>query len=895
MRAGRSTRSLDQINTGNVARLEKAWTFHTGDKTGFFESTPLVVDGTMYVTAQNGMYALDAQTGAQLWKFESDGGTRRGLTYWPGDDKTPARLFGSAQERLIALDAKSGRLVPQFGQGGFVDMGTTMASPASLFGDVLITPATTPIIRAWNARTGALLWKFNLVAQPGDPNNKTWEGDSWKAIGGTNTWGYLTIDTERGIVYVPSSIAGENDYVGVTRPGDNLYGTSLVASTSSTGSRLWHQQLVHHDIWDNDLAAHPTLIDVTRNGKTIPAVAEITKMGLLFIFDRVTGEPIFGMEERAVPQSTVPGEKTSPTQPFPLKPPPLARNAIKRSELPTNISPEHTAYCQGLWEKYGLQDSVPYTPWKLDKDVVVFPGAIGGGNWGGVAYNKKLNLVITNVMNAGQWGHLESAGAEGAGADGGAVPEVPVATRCGATGAAGQARGGRGARRRSGGGPPRNREPYRKVTPEGGRFWDPKTQYSCAPTPWGELIAVNANTGDIAWRVPLGSFDELETKGIKAGAAEPRRRDHDGGRPGVHRRHHRRLLPRLRCENGAELWKTKLTVPGHSIPVDLHGQGRQAIRGDHRWRRRISAQPAKRRSCRLSFALGASYAPTARHPRTNTALRGRHAAGRCAATTGARRARPAGAAGAQGRPRLGRHEQRHRAARLHVACAVGDRAPRLRVGRSTTPTFAPTRTSSAKQPKRTTGEAASGGPSLANVDAIFFLGHRDVPIDDEQKKELLAFVRDDGKGFVAAHTGLTAFESWPEFGELLGGRYDGHPWHQQGTVINEGGDFPATRHFPATFTINDEFYQAKNFSPNARVLLRLDVSKMPPHAELRNQGFPLVWVKNYGKGRVMYSSFGHDASIYDNRDVAQMFLEGIKWALGLSEGDATPRPAKTAQ
>src|SRR6478736_9631700 len=200
-----------------------------------------------------------------------------------------------------------------------------------------------------------------------------------------------------------------------------------------------------------------------------------------------------------------------------------------------------------------------------------------------------------------------------------------------------------------------------------------------------------------------------------------------------------------------------------------------------------------------------------------------------------------------------------------------------------------------KQPKRTSGEAASGGPSLANVDAIFFLGHRDVPIDDEQKKELLAFVRDDGKGLVAAHTGLTAFESWPEFGELLGGRYDGHPWHQQGTVINEGADFPATRHFPPTFTINDEFYQAKNFSPNARVLLRLDVSRMPPHAELRNQGFPLVWVKNYGKGRVMYSSFGHDASIYDNRDVAQMFLEGIKWTLGLTEGDASPRPVKTAQ
>ena len=197
-----------------------------------------------------------------------------------------------------------------------------------------------------------------------------------------------------------------------------------------------------------------------------------------------------------------------------------------------------------------------------------------------------------------------------------------------------------------------------------------------------------------------------------------------------------------------------------------------------------------------------------------------------------------------------------------------------------------------KQPKRTTGEAASGGPSLANVDAIFFLGHRDVPLDADQKKELLAFVRDEGKGIVAAHTALTAFESWPEFGELLGGRYDGHPWHQVGTVINEGADFPATRHFPANFTIDDEFYQAKNFTTDARVLLRLDVSKMPAHKELRNQGFPLVWVKHYGKGRVMYSSFGHDAAIYDNRDIAQMFLEGMKWALGLTEGDASPRPTR---
>jgi type 1 glutamine amidotransferase len=205
----------------------------------------------------------------------------------------------------------------------------------------------------------------------------------------------------------------------------------------------------------------------------------------------------------------------------------------------------------------------------------------------------------------------------------------------------------------------------------------------------------------------------------------------------------------------------------------------------------------------------------------------------------------------------------------------------------------------AKQPLKTTGEPASGGPNLTMVDAIFFLGHRDVPITEQQRAELLSFVRDEGKGFVAAHTALTAWESWPEFGSLLGGRYDGHPWgNAAGTVINEAPDFPATKHFPATFAFHDEFYQAKEFSRvNARVLLRLDVSKMPP-----NDGFhgkdgdmPIVWAKNVGKGRVFYSSLGHDASIWDNRDVGQMYLEAIKWALGLTDGDATGKPMRPSQ
>ena len=203
----------------------------------------------------------------------------------------------------------------------------------------------------------------------------------------------------------------------------------------------------------------------------------------------------------------------------------------------------------------------------------------------------------------------------------------------------------------------------------------------------------------------------------------------------------------------------------------------------------------------------------------------------------------------------------------------------------------------ARQPLTTSGSPASGGPSLASVDAIFFLGHREVPLEAAQRTELAAFVRDEGKGFVAAHTALGAFESWPEFGEMLGGRYDDHPWNvASGTIVNEDPSFPATKHFPASFPFVDEFYQTKEFSRDKlRVLLRLDVSKMPPNPRLRRTDgdLPLAWARMYGKGRVFYSSLGHATETWDNRDVAQMYFEAIKWSLGLTAGDATPRPMPT--
>jgi glucose dehydrogenase len=589
--------TLDQINVDNVRTLQRAWSFHTGDKTGFFESTPLVIGDVMYVSAQNGVFALDPVTGAKRWQFETVGATRRGLGYWPGDAKTAPRLFLASGTRLLAVDTKTGKLALEFGDGGFVEMEAAMQSPPVIYKDVLIAPQTRPVIRAFNARTGAAMWTFHLVAQPGDPNHKTWENDAWKTIGGTNTWGYLSADVERGIVYIPVSIAG-SDYVGVERPGDNLYGTSLVAVDIATGQRKWHRQLVHHDIWDFDLGAAPTLFDAVKNGKTIPAVAQITKMGMLFMFDRVTGEPLFGIEERPVPQSTVPGEKTSPTQPFTLKPPPLARTSLKKSELPTTITPELTAYCAGLWEKYKLQDTVPYTPWRLEQDIVMFPGAVGGGNWQGVAFNKKLGLIITNVMNAGQWGHLEEVkpgegrgggrGRGGRGGDPAAGFPGRGAVPAGAAGGGEAAQAGlpAGARGRGRGvqagdaddNGPTARSPYRKVTPEGGRFWEPEHRYPCNEPPWGELIAVSANTGDIVWRVPLGIFDELEKKGIKTGTASLGGGITTAGNLvfiGATIDGHFRAFD---ARNGKELWSTKLDAPAHSIPSTYMGpDGKQYV------------------------------------------------------------------------------------------------------------------------------------------------------------------------------------------------------------------------------------------------------------------------------------------------------------------------------
>ena len=553
--------TLAQITTDNVATLTRAWTFHTGDKSGFFESTPLVIDSVMYFASGSAFFALDAVTGQQIWKVPAVRTTRRGVSYWPGDAKTPPRIIASAGTELFALDAKTGAAIADFGDEGSVELEDSMNSPAAIYKDLAIVQGNKPWIRAFNVRSGKLAWTFDLIPQPGEKGHDTWDGESWKTAGGTNVWGLLSLDAPRGLVFLPVSMPGNNDYYGGDHHGDNLFGTSIVAVEAASGKLRWYRQLVHHDIWDYDLGAAPALVEVVRNGRTIPAVAEITKMGLMFVLDRTTGEPVWGIEERPVPQTTAPGEKTAPTQPFPVKPPPLARNSMTKAELAT-ITPEHEAHCKALWDKYKLQDSVPYQPWNDKQDIVLFPGAVGGGNWNGVTVNQPLGLMITNVMNAGQWGHLEIG-----------------------TGGRGRRGEGRGAQPAAGRGAVTNNDEsappaqtWRKVTPEGRRFWDPKTMYSCQTPPWGELIAVSTKTGDIAWRVPLGSFDALDAKGIKTGTPGLGGAITTAGNLVFIGATVDSKFRAFDARNGRELWSDKVEAPAHAIPSTYMGRdGRQYV------------------------------------------------------------------------------------------------------------------------------------------------------------------------------------------------------------------------------------------------------------------------------------------------------------------------------
>ena len=550
---------LTQISPGNVSTLAPAWSFDTGQSN--LQLTPVVVGGVMYVAAGKNIWALEPETAKVLWAFEApDTVSRRGVAYWPGDGTTSARIITGSGENLVALDAKTGELATGFGDGGYanlkrgimgeVDGRISLISPPSIFKNVVITGGNngeqSPSlglygdIRGWDAKTGRLLWQFHTVPRAGEPGVETWEGDSWKNRSGTNMWSFFSIDAERGIVYAPLG-SPTADYYGGDRKGKNLYGNSVVALDAGTGKLLWYQQLVHHDLWDFDLPAAPVLIDVKRDGKTIPAVAVLTKVTLLFIFHRVTGEPLFGMEERPVPASDVPGEQTWPTQPFPLKPPPLGRTAFDPAKDFYTLTPEHAAYCKVLWDKNQMYTKGIFTPPGTDGTMLTFPSTLGGGNWNGLAYDAARGLLFTNVMNIGQVARMQQ----------------------------GKDRSGQLAWLRSSpfGGPV-------------GRFWNPETKVPCSAPPFGELVAVNVNTGEVAWKVPFGVVDALREQGITI----PTGNLNMGG-PMVTASG---LLfvgatidKRFRAfdsQTGRQLWEVPLEASAHSVPMSFMGKdGRQYV------------------------------------------------------------------------------------------------------------------------------------------------------------------------------------------------------------------------------------------------------------------------------------------------------------------------------
>ena len=543
---------LDQITAKNVHLLQRAWTYHTGERGRAFEATPIVVDGVLYFATQNQkIVALEPETGKEIWTFDPKSNAReiRGVTYWPGERQTPPRiLFGTGDGRLIALSAKTGVPVPGFGDNGVVNLkaGLTdkfpraiygISSPPALYRNVLIVGPNTqegPSLgpsgdpRGYDVRTGKLLWRFHTVPQPGEPGSESWGPDGWKDRSGPSQWGPSTIDTERGMVFLPVGNAADSFY-GADRKGTNLYANSVIALNALTGKLMWYYQVVHHDLWDYDLSAPPALVEVKRDGKTIPAVAQTTKMGLLFLLDRMTGKPVFGVEERQVPRSDTPGEESWPTQPFPVKPPPLARMSMTKDEITTR-TPEARNFCSEWFSR--LRQEGPYTPFGTTPSLSL-PGTMGGGNWGGVSFDPKLGYIFVNTSSLGGTGHMVKAN-EGA----------PM--------------------------PWRNDGGYQ-------RFIDPDG-YPCQQPPWGELTAINAD-GDVAWRVPLGSYDEVEAQGLKnAGAPNMGGSIVTAGGLVFIGATTDSKFRAFDSRTGKELWMARLDATADTVPVTYQGRnGKQYV------------------------------------------------------------------------------------------------------------------------------------------------------------------------------------------------------------------------------------------------------------------------------------------------------------------------------
>ena len=571
--AGTRYSKLTQINTANVAQLAPAWTYALGAPGS--EATPIVVNGRMYLPSGDSVVALDAETGQEIWKYSvgAGGATSRGVAYWPGDETNPPRILFTTGTKLAALNANTGKLDAGFAKEGELELVVPWSGVPAVFKNVVMLGATLGEVplgppgdsRAYDARTGAKLWEFHAVPRPGELGHETWLDDGWKGRSGVNAWGwYLTVDEKTNTLYMPFGSAAAN-YWGGDRPGANLFANSVVAVDALTGKYKWHFQTIHHDLWDADNPPAPGLVDIVQNGKKIPALTQIGKSGYMFILNRETGRPIFGVEERPVPQGDVPGEWYSPTQPFPLKPPPLARVSFKKEDIVTaeDTTPEHAKACQELYEKNGgFANQGPFTPWglheagTLPKSYIQFPGGTGGVNWGGTATDPRTGYVFMNSHDGALTGWLEKR-IEGRNYGRGTEGSTQPYDRGSVDGAG----------------------PYHgfSATARDANGKELGT-WPCQKGPWARLIAVNANTGDIAWQTPLGlvvGLPEGKRNMGLSGSAGPIVTA--GGLVFVGATNDARFRA-FDAMNGKELWSAKLGRTANANPLTYQAKsGKQYV------------------------------------------------------------------------------------------------------------------------------------------------------------------------------------------------------------------------------------------------------------------------------------------------------------------------------
>ena len=511
--------SADQINLKNVTKLKEAWRFRTGEmsqgsKDGYsFQATPIIVRGTMYVSTGSGIIiAIDPKEGTERWRYDpkldrtkhTSETANRGVTSWidssrnDGDECFHRIYVGTLDSRLISVDGATGKPCADFGINGEVDLSKdvrlvesnsfeySVTSPPVIVGDTIITGSSIGdnrgvelelgIVRGFNARTGQLLWGFDPIPRnESNPVYSTWRPEEAKKSGAANAWAPLSVDSELGIVYVPTGSVSP-DFYGGEREGDNRYANSLVALDASNGTVIWHQQLVHHDVWDYDLPAQPTLVDLERDGKIIPAVIQATKMGMLFTFNRLTGEPVFEIEERPVPQGGVMGEHLSKTQPFPVAPPPLVSHAPVTADDAFGLVLFDKWDCERQFES--LRSEGIYTPPSL-QGTIMMPAYAGGFNWGGIAFDPNSQVVVVNTIEMPNVVQLIKRDGFMAQARSGEYPESEFARQTGT---------------------PYGMRRQLIMSPLG---------IPCSQPPWGRLAAVDMRLGKILWQVPFGTIEDI--------------------------------------------------------------------------------------------------------------------------------------------------------------------------------------------------------------------------------------------------------------------------------------------------------------------------------------------------------------------------------------------------